>query len=394
MQYRRFGRTEIQMPVFSCGGMRYQQSWNDIAPADVPKANQENLEATIRRSLEVGINHIETARGYGSSEMQLGWILPKLPRDEMIIQTKVAPTADPKEFESVLEQSLSLLQLDHVDLLGIHGINNEELLDWTVREGGCMEVARRYQKEGRVRHIGFSTHSPEPVITKAIETDAFDYVNLHWYYIFQDNWPSIEAATQRDMGVFIISPNDKGGQLYNPTPKLVELCAPLSPMAFNDLFCLLRPEVHTLSLGASRPTDFDEHLKALDHYDQAAELIPTIAAKLRAHAIDKVGEDWLDHFLDDIPRWNLVPGEVNLRVILRLWTLVACYDMVEYGKARYNLLGNAEHWFPGKNLKNADYAALEGRLAQSRFSDVNLERLKEAHKLLGGSEKKRLSQSD
>ena len=43
------------------------------------------------------------------------------------------------------------------------------------------------------------------------------------------------------MGVFIISPNDKGGKLYEPPPKLTELCAPLTPMQFNDLYCLARP---------------------------------------------------------------------------------------------------------------------------------------------------------
>jgi predicted aldo/keto reductase-like oxidoreductase len=56
MQYRRFGRTELQMPVFSCGGMRYQAGWGDIDPEAIEKAQQENLEATIDRSLEVGIN--------------------------------------------------------------------------------------------------------------------------------------------------------------------------------------------------------------------------------------------------------------------------------------------------------------------------------------------------
>jgi predicted aldo/keto reductase-like oxidoreductase len=89
MKYRRFGRTELQMPVISCGGMRYQHKWQDTEPSEIPRENQENLEATIRRALDLGINHIETARGYGTSEMQLGNILPALPRDKMIVQTKV-----------------------------------------------------------------------------------------------------------------------------------------------------------------------------------------------------------------------------------------------------------------------------------------------------------------
>ena len=51
MQYRRFGRTELQMPVFSCGGMRYQHKWQDVPLSEIPDDNQRNLEATIDRSI-------------------------------------------------------------------------------------------------------------------------------------------------------------------------------------------------------------------------------------------------------------------------------------------------------------------------------------------------------
>src|SRR5579872_4890290 len=117
MYYRRFGRTELQIPVLSCGGMRYQYKWQDVEPAEIPGESQANLEATIHRALELGINHIETARGYGTSEMQLGWILPKLPREKLIVQTKVAPTEDPRQFLETFDQSMKYLKLDHVDLL-------------------------------------------------------------------------------------------------------------------------------------------------------------------------------------------------------------------------------------------------------------------------------------
>ena len=251
MIYRRFGRTELSIPVFSCGGMRYQYKWQDVPLTEVPPENQANLEATIRRSLELGINHIETAHSYGSSERQLGLVLPKLPREEMIVQTKVEPPADAEEFRRLFHDSLDRLQLDYVDLLGIHGINNHELLWRTLRKGGCLAVARELQAEGLVRHVGFSTHAPTEIILEAIrheEDGGFDYVNLHWYYIFQRNWSAVEAATERDMGVFIISPADKGGMLYKPSEKLVDLCQPLHPLVFNCLFCLSQPEVHTLSL--------------------------------------------------------------------------------------------------------------------------------------------------
>ena len=81
---KRFGRTEVQMPVLTCGGMRFQQAWKDLGPDEIEPKNQENLEATVHAALAHGINHFETARGYGSSEMQLGWVLPKLDREKIV----------------------------------------------------------------------------------------------------------------------------------------------------------------------------------------------------------------------------------------------------------------------------------------------------------------------
>ncbi|MGB0560515.1 MAG: aldo/keto reductase [Spirulinaceae cyanobacterium] len=392
MQYRRFGRTELQMPVFSCGGMRYQHKWQDIPWSEVPDEGQANLEATIRRALTVGINHIETARGYGSSEMQLGRVLPTLPRDKIIVQTKVSPKADPAEFRQTLEHSLDLLQLDHVDLLGIHGTNNDELLDWTIRPGGCLDVAREFQAQGRVRFVGFSTHGSTQTICRAIATDAFDYVNLHWYYINQFNWPAIQAARAHDMGVFIISPSDKGGHLYNPPPKLVELCRPLSPMVFNDLFCLSHPEVHTLSLGAVRPTDFDEHLKVLPLLEQAGEILPPILERLEQAAIAALGETWYRTWSDGLPASEDQPDQIGVRTILWLWNLATAYDMTSYAQARYNLLENGGHWFPGRQARDFNVSDLQAALQASPHRAIIPDRLREAHKLLGSTAVKRLSQ--
>jgi uncharacterized protein len=392
MQYRRFGRTELSMPVFSCGGMRYQYKWQDVPQKEVPLDNQTNLEATIRRSLEVGINHIETARGYGSSEMQLGQILPKFPREKLIVQTKISPTADAAAFRRTFDQSLSYLQLDSVDLLGLHGINTPEILEYSLQPGGCLDVARQLQAQGKVRFIGFSTHGSCSIIQETIATDAFDYVNLHWYYINQTNWEAIAAANRHDMGVFIISPSNKGGMLNQPSQKLIDLCAPLSPMVFNDLFCLSYPQVHTLSLGAARPEDFDEHLKTLDLLDRADELLPPIIQRLEQAMAEALGEDWASSWQTGLPSFDQTPGNINIPVILMLRNLAIAYDMVDYGKMRYNLLTNAGHWFPGANAVRAAEVDLRPVLADSPHADKIPEALMDAHRRLGGEAVKRLSQ--
>ncbi len=390
---RRFGKTELQLSVLTCGGMRYQQSWQDdeAARASVTEESQKNVEACVRYALDLGINHIETARGYGTSEYQLGKFLRSLPRDKMIVQTKVGPKDTPAEFLEAFEISMAALKLDHVDLLAIHGINNEETLQQALK---CMPAAQQLKKEGRCRHIGFSTHGAPDIVVKAIETGLFEYVNLHWYFVYHPiNWVSVQAATKLDMGVFIISPCDKGGKLYEPPPKLIDLCQPLTPMQFNDLYCLRRPEVHTLSIGASRPSDFVEHVTTVGNMEEKFPMVGKIEGRIFQSLEKTLGADWTHHWHEGLPRWQDTPGEINIPEILRLWTYAKGLDMIAFGKMRYNLMGNAGHWFGGLPAADFKDEALKPVLAKSRFADRIPEILREAHALLYDEPKKRLSES-
>jgi hypothetical protein len=323
----------------------------------------------------------------------LGRVLPALPRDRIIVQTKVAPTADPRDFLKTFDRSLGLLKLDYVDLLSLHGINDRMFLDWSIRKQGCLEAARDLQKKGLARHIGFSTHATTDIILEAVRTGEFDYLNVHWYFVNDLNWPAIEAARDLDMGVFIISPNDKGGKLYDPPRKLSELCAPLSPMQFNDLYCLARPEVHTLSCGAARPEDFDEHVAALKHYERIRETVAPIESRLRSAMESSLGPEWCRSWPEGIPEYVDLPGRINVKEILRLWTYAKSLDLTGWGKMRYNLLGQGDHWFPGENAAEAPSHLHKKHFKDSPFREAIPSILEEAHRLLFEKPVRRLSQS-
>jgi predicted aldo/keto reductase-like oxidoreductase len=167
-------------------------------------------------------------------------------------------------------------------------------------------------------------------------------------------------------------------------------------MVFNDLFCLSRPEIHTLSVGASRPSDFDRHLETLPLLAHAADTLAPIQERLTQAMRDAVGESSPEAMNSDLPAHEVAPGGINLPIIVWLRNLVLGWDMLEYGKMRYNLLGNGDHWFPGANaarLADLDHREFERAVARSPHASRIYGMLEEAHALMGGEQVKRLSQS-
>ncbi|MBD1869381.1 aldo/keto reductase [Cyanobacteria bacterium FACHB-471] len=333
MRYRRFGKTNLNISIFSLGTMRYL-------------ASEENARLTVERSLKLGINHLETARGYGKSEQFLGKALVDLeiPRTQVHITSKIPPTADPAAVERSIDDSLTALGTDYLDCLAIHGLNTEEHLAWVQAPDGCMKPVERAIATGKVRHVGFSTHAPLEVILRAIATDQFEFVCLHYNYFFQRNAPALELASQKDMGIFIISPADKGGMLYTPPPMLSELCHPFSPLELNYRFLLSDRRITTLSVGPANPTELDEPLAVSNQDGSLIASEVEALERLQTQQVKVLGSDCCSQCYACLP----CPEAINIPEVLRLRNLAVSYDMSDFGRYRYGMFENAGHWFPGR----------------------------------------------
>jgi predicted aldo/keto reductase-like oxidoreductase len=104
---------------------------------------QQNLINIIKHSIHCGINHIETALGYGSSELQIGSALKVLfdsgevKREDLIIQTKgfITSSMTKNDFKSSIVQQIERLGVGYVDLFSVHGLNTEDHLEWLFDHG-------------------------------------------------------------------------------------------------------------------------------------------------------------------------------------------------------------------------------------------------------------------
>ena len=343
MEYRRFGKTNKHLSVITLGGMRFLHGDDD--PRDqIPEDTLLQCEYAVERAMKSGINHIETAYGYKKSEHALGVVLNdvlRLKRDDYFFMTKGSPKTA-AETRKLIEQQLKALKTDYFDFYAWHGINNWYLFHLAFKKNGPVYELLKLKKEGIIRHVGFSTHAPLDVIIRSIETDLFEFVNLHYYYFLQRNDAAIALAQMKDMGVFIISPNDKGGQLFNPYLKLREITKPLTPIQWNARFCLSNPAIHTLSFGITEP----------EHFDEMTETFPIsvpLSSSDKKILLDLDNQRLIDEY-SDYDGYDLLndPSGINIPEVLRLRKMWKCYDMIDFCKYRYNLFEEHHHWFPGK----------------------------------------------
>lgn len=338
MEYRQWGQTGLEFSVFSLGTMGCLDS-----------ATQ--MEHTLQRAFDLGINHIETAQGYGQSEAFIGQVWRNLDFSGLVgrsphITTKLTPQQNPHHWAPLLEKSLERLGCGQVDCLAVHGINLPEHLQW-LEEGGFQALGE-LQRQGLFRYLGFSSHGALELILRAIATGQFQFANIHYYYFFQRHQEVLKAAAAKNLGIFIISPADKGGQLHHPPDRLRELCEPRSPLAFNYRFLLGDRRITTLSYGARNSQELDWLATFFQGHSPGEPWFggteQAIAHTLETHLQDTLGTDLCGQCYRCLP----CPEEIHIPEVLRLRNLSQGYGMKGFGEYRYRMFENAGHWFPGR----------------------------------------------
>lgn len=240
---RTLGKTGMKIPVISFGVMR---------------ADNPNL---CKAAYEKGIKLFDTANGYqnGNNEIMLGNLLKDYPRNSFYLATKVKPTGvdregkpsdqtTAEEFLSKFNTSLSRLKMDYVDILYIHDVRNPELLEYKP----IINTVKKLKKEGRIKFMGFSTHTNEPVVINAAASmDIWDVIltsyNFKQTYLTELN-SAIKKANQSGIGIVAMKTMAGGGFLDKEKTKPINASAALK-------WVLSNPDVTTTIPGM---TDFDQ----------------------------------------------------------------------------------------------------------------------------------------
>jgi predicted aldo/keto reductase-like oxidoreductase len=155
--------------------------------AALGEVTQAEADRTLDVLLKYGVNHIDTAASYGDAELRVGpWM--KRHRGDFFLATKTEERKYQGAKESI-HRSLERLQTDHLDLIQLHAVIEDQEMETALGPGGALEAAIEARQQGLVRFIGITSHTlHSPVLhMRALERFDFDSVLLPLNYpLYED----------------------------------------------------------------------------------------------------------------------------------------------------------------------------------------------------------------
>ena len=175
------------LPSAPFGRTGHESSRLIFGAAALGEVSQAVADQTLELVMEAGIDHIDTAASYGEAELRIGpWMARH--RDDFFLATKTGERTYQPAYDQI-RQSLERLRVDHVDLIQLHNLVDEDEWETAMGPGGALEAAVRARDEGLVRFIGVTGHGL-PVARmhlRSLGRFDFDSVLLPYSYVLMQN---------------------------------------------------------------------------------------------------------------------------------------------------------------------------------------------------------------
>lgn len=177
----------VMLPVAPFGSTGHQSTRVIFGAAALGGMSQERADKTLAQVTEWGINHIDTAAGYGASEVLLEPFL-STHRDSVFLATKTGERSGAKA-RAELEQSFERMGVDHIDLIQLHNLVDEGEWEQAFAPGGAVEALAEARDEGLVSNVGVTGHGlPVPGMhLRSLERFDFASVLFPVNFILFDN---------------------------------------------------------------------------------------------------------------------------------------------------------------------------------------------------------------
>jgi aryl-alcohol dehydrogenase-like predicted oxidoreductase len=218
MPVRNLGRTGFKVGIFSLGGQ-----------AALERPHNESVAVPIvERALDLGINYIDTSSIYGGperwSEQYIGSVM-KRRRAQAFLASKTRERTRDGSLR-MIEQSLKLLQTDHLDLWQLHDVGLMEDVDKIFAKGGAMEALIQAQEQKMVRYLGVTGHFRPDALIEAIHRHPFDTILMalnaadSHHFSFMDQL--LPLAVEKQMGIIGMKIPGRSRLLASWTPPPIE----------------------------------------------------------------------------------------------------------------------------------------------------------------------------
>lgn len=200
------------MRVFELGKTGLMVSGVGFGGIPIQRLSDDQAVGVVRSCLELGVNFLDTAHGYGTSEERIGKAITGQ-REGLILASK-SPGRDAKTFCEQMELSFQRLGVEYIDLYQFHNISKQEDYERLVFKGGALEAAREAKAAGRIGHIGVTSHKLNTA-TELVKSELFETLMFPFNYITSEPAEELIPLCQKHNVGFIAMKPMGGGLLEN-----------------------------------------------------------------------------------------------------------------------------------------------------------------------------------